>query len=221
MDDGQAPYSNYQWESQESTALSPVKYTFGNYEPVTLMVPLYKRMFLEAEDAYDVCTTTLCSKLMGIRRFRPQLGSIKDPVVIRLFMASSRNFKYKRISGFGKLNQEVRARYINTLFPRFIWVCEIYSRESYLEHKAIGEIIVDATASPYDDDKILIIHYPHYIIARQTDSMEKLDIKNIKNFKDIPPEEIELDNLFDKTLSWEPFDGYTCNLFKPERMDHE
>ena len=218
MDDGQLPYSKYQWklQKQETEEFAPVKYTLGKYEPVTLMVPLYKRMFLEAEDAYDVCTTALCSKFVGIRRFCRGLGSKNNPVIIRLFMASSRNFKYKRISGFGKANEEVRAHYVETLFPRFVWVCEIYSKETYCDKKAIGEIVIDATASPYDNDKILIAHYPNYIMSRTMQEMNKTDLKEGK-FKEISQVEIDTDNLFDKVYSWEPFAGYTHNLFKPEK----
>lgn len=208
MDDGQPPYLKYQWKTQKQEILSPVKCTLGDYEPVTLMVPLYKRMFLEAEDAYDVCTTTLCSKIVGIRRFCPKLGSKDNPVIIRLFMASSSNFKHIRISGFRKMNEEVRAHYIETLFPRFIWVCEIYSKESYCEKKAIGEIVVDATASPYDNDKILIAHYPCFIM---THKMARMDNQ----------EDMETENSFDKVNLWEPFDGYTNNLFKTEKMKFE
>lgn len=217
MDDGQIPYSKYQWKSQVQEGLSSFKYTLGNYEPVTLMVPLYKRMFLEAEDAYDICTTVLCSKIIGIRRFCPELGSKDNPAIIRLFMASSRNFKHKRISGFRKTNEEVRAHYIETLFPRFVWVCEIYSKESYCEEKVIGEIVVDATASPYDNDKILIAHYPYYIMACKTESV---DMKR-EDFKEMTQEEMDIDNLFDKVHSWEPFDGYAHNLFKPQKWNNE
>lgn len=217
MDDGQIPYSKYQWKSQVQEGLSSFKYTLGNYEPVTLMVPLYKRMFLEAEDAYDICTTVLCSKIIGIRRFCPELGSKDNPAIIRLFMASSRNFKHKRISGFRKTNEEVRAHYIETLFPGFVWVCEIYSKESYCEEKVIGEIVVDATASPYDNDKILIAHYPYYIMACKTESV---DMKR-EDFKEMTQEEMDIDNLFDKVHSWEPFDGYAHNLFKPQKWNNE
>lgn len=217
MDDGQIPYSKYQWKSQVQEGLSSFKYTLGNYEPVTLMVPLYKRMFLEAEDAYDICTTVLCSKIIGIRRFCPELGSKDNPAIIRLFMASSRNFKHKRISGFRKTNEEVRAHYIETLFPRFVWVCEIYSKESYCEEKVIGEIVVDATASPYDNDKILIAHYPYYIMACKTESV---DMKR-EDFKEMTQEEMDIDNLFDKVHSWEPFDGYAYNLFKSQKWNNE
>lgn len=217
MDDGQIPYSKYQWKSQVQEGLSSFKYTLGNYEPVTLMVPLYKRMFLEAEDAYDICTTVLCSKIIGIRRFCPELGSKDNPAIIRLFMASSRNFKHKRISGFRKTNEEVRAHYIETLFPRFVWVCEIYSKESYCEEKVIGEIVVDATASPYDNDKILIAHYPYYIMACKTESV---DMKR-EDFKEMTQEEMDIDNLFDKVHSWEPFDGYAHYLFKPQKWNNE
>ena len=209
MDDGQPPYARYQWKAQEQAAFSQTTYTLGCYEPVTMMVPLYKRMFLEAEDAFDVCTTALCSKMIGVRRFCPELGSKDNPAIIRLFMASSRNFKHIRISGFGKDNEEVREHYIATLFPRFVWVCEIYSKESYCERRAIGEIVVDATASPCDEDKILIAHYPYFILSRKMRGVERVNEGKENSIEE---------NIFDKVHSWEPFNGYKHNLFKPEKV---
>lgn len=217
MDDGQSPYARYEWKVREQDVFSTAKYSLGDYEPITLMVPLYKRMFLEAEDAYDVCTTALCSKIIGIRRFCPELGSKENPIIIRLFMASSRSFKQHRIASFGKKNEEVRAHYIATLFPRFVWVCEVYSKDTYCEKKVIGEIVVDATASPYDKDQILIVHYPQVIMANKLERMVKLRIPN----KICSGEKIEEGTLFDKLLFWEPFDGYTNNLFKPDEIKVE
>ena len=209
MDDGQVPYSEYEWKTSEQENFLPHKHTFGEYEPDTLMVPLYRRMFLEAQDAYTICTSALASSKLGIRRFYPELGTKHNPIIIRLFMASARGFKQKRIVNFTKNNEEVRERYLNVLFPRFVWACEIYTKESYCINEAIGEIVVDATASPYDAlNSILILHYPYQIMARTQNA----------DGSDIDTESGSLEELFDKVSLWEEFDGYDNNLFLPRKF---
>lgn len=205
MDDGQSPYVNYEWKTmKEDKAFAPDKYQFGKYEPDALMVPLYRRMFLEAQDAYDICTSVLASSELGIRNFQPELGTKTNPVVIRLFMASSRGFKKNRIYGFTPVNKEVRERYINVLIPRFVWVCELYTVDGYQKNKAIGEIVLDATASPYDITRsILILHYPYQIMCRNMDPQEESN-KN-RNLQ-----------IIDRLYSWEEFRGYS-NLYSPSK----
>ncbi len=203
MDDGQVPYERYQWQTYEQEKRLPDKHMFGKYEPDVLMVPLYKRMFLEAQDAYSICTSVLASKKMGIQRFYPKLGTKETPVIVRLFMAASRSFKQRRIAGFGKENEEIRERYVNIRLPRFVWVCEIYDREGYCGNKVLGEIVVDATASPFDDlNSILLLHYPFYIMVCNQQGTHMG----------------EEESMFDKVSSWERFDGYDHNLFSPEKI---
>ena len=43
--------------------------------------------------------------------------------------------------------QKYEERYINTPFPGFVWVCEVYLKEDYPE-ACIGEVIIDATFAP-------------------------------------------------------------------------
>lgn len=206
MDDGHSPYENFEWKSTGQNGKADDKSTLGTYEPDTLMVPLYKRMFLEAQDAYDICTSALASKEVGIQRFNPELGTKKSPVIIRLFMCSSRNYKQRRITNFGMKNKEVRERYINLLLPRFVWVCEIYNNSGYVNGRVIGEIVIDATASPYDGSKsILLFHYPYHILVCQ---------RNIKNVKRL----FDKDENFEQVNDWEPFARYDHNLFTPKEI---
>lgn len=203
MDDSDCPYKTCEWKTYTKDIKPSNMSMLGNYEPDTLMVPLYKRMFLEAQNAYDICTSALASSQVGIQRVCPDLGVKERPVIIRLFMCSSRNYKQRRIINFTFENREARERYINLLLPRFIWVCEIYNKESYCEGKAIGEIVIDATASPYDGVKsVLLLHYPHYILACQR-NLNKL---------------FDKDEDFEVLKNWEPFSGYDHNLFLPEKI---
>ncbi len=209
MDDGHIPYENSEWKIQ-TNSLNDIKKSdkcmLGNYEPEMLMVPLYKRMFLEAQDAYDICTSTLASNQVGIRKFYPELGTKENPVIIRLFMCSSRNFKQRRIINFSSKNNEVKERYHGLRLPRFVWVCEIYDKEGYCEGKAKGEIVIDATASPEEGTKsVLLFHYPYYIL------LCKKNVENVDKLFDAAEE-------FEKVHQWETFDGYDHNLFPPEKI---
>ena len=205
MDDGHTPYENYEWKSEISHNVEKKdRCKLENYEPEMLMVPLYKRMFLEAQDAYDICTSTLASRMAGIQRFYPEMGTKQNPVVIRLFMCSSRNYKQRRIANLGPENKDISDRYKELRLPRFIWVCEIYDVKSYCEGKAKGELVIDATASPDHGTKsILLIHYPHNILVCR------------KNIEDVE-KHFGINEKFQKFDKWESFKGYDHNLFMPK-----
>lgn len=204
MDDGQTPYEHYEWKIVEQEKQLPNKYLLGTYEPDVLMVPLYKRMFLEAQDAYDICTSVLASKKLGIQKFFTNIGTKDYPIVIRLFMASSRNFKLTRIANFGKTNEDVKIIYGNLRLPKFVWVCEIYDINGYPNKEAVGEIVIDATASPYDHlNSVILIHYPHYIMVLNKDDEYNTANNNHDSFEIIP--------------NWEEFKGYDHNLLTPKK----
>ncbi len=206
MDDGKAPYKEYEWIVEESPNNRNVgKSKLGEYEPDTLMVPLYKRMYMEAQDAYDICTSALASNKIGIQRFCKDVGTIYNPIVIRLFMCSSRNFKYRRITRFSETNEIASDVYRNLCLPRFVWVCEIYDRDGYKDGKAIGEIVVDATSSSrYSTKSVLLFHYPHWILpCKRNGSATGISVEN-ENFI--------------KLTDWEAFCGYDHNLFQPESI---
>jgi len=205
MDDGQEPYAKCEWKTiKGESEFAPEKHKLGKYEPDILMVPLYRRMFLEAQDAYEICTTVLTSSKLGIKKFVPEIGNKENPVIIRLFMASARGFKKGRIGKFSHVNKEISDRYRNILFPHFVWVCELYTKEGYQKNMAMGEIVIDATASPYDVlNSILILHYPYQIVYK---SLSSSDV----NQKSSCSKEI-----FEKVHLWEEFSGYS-NLNSPK-----
>ena len=208
MDDGRAPYEDSEWRVEISHDMKKEdKCMLGNYEPEMLMVPLYKRMFLEAQGAYDICTSALAGGEVGIRKFCSEIGTKENPVIIRLFMCSSRNFKQRRISNFSSANREAREIYAILRLPRFVWVCEIYDEDGYCENKALGEIVIDATSSPADGTKgALLFHYPYHILYCQN---------NVKNVGRLFDEDEE----FNRVHTWEKFDGYDHNLFQPEEIN--
>lgn len=195
MDDNRKPYSRYEWKEGDSENPS----LLDKWKPEYLMVPLYRRMFLEAADAYDICTSILADNALGIQRQIPNIGTIDNPVVIRLFMASARGFKNHRIERFSDVNCDIRERYINTPFPRFVWVCELYLKSDYPK-QCVGEIIIDATAAANAKmGSVILLHYPNVVFQQLPDG-ESLDHP-----------------IFYSLKSWEKFQGYKGNLHCPEK----
>ena len=192
MDDNQKPYSKYTWKDGIPNLL-------GEWKPEYLMVPLYRRMFLEAADAYDICTSILADSELGIQKQVPELGTMENPMLIRLFMASARGYKNFRINNFSSVNNDIKERYINTPFPRFVWVCEVYMKVDYPNY-CIGEVVIDATAAPnVKMGSVIMLHYPNAVFQQLPD--KKADLKH---------------PTFRKLSSWEKFPGYRGNLHCPD-----
>lgn len=209
MDDNQIPYTLMSCSINERGQLK-----LGDYIIETMMVPLYKKMYLEASDASDIFKLILASKEYGICNSdfscvdnnttvhdpTGSLGKKENPVAVRIFMASSRSLRKCRDEQFLGQNEEARAWYSMTLFPKFVWVCELSLAETYTQ-EVIGEIILDATSSAEAyADGLIIAHYPKRIFCR------------------LPQDAGKNANLFDEDeiheiKHWHSFSPYDSNLY--------
>lgn len=215
MDDNDIPYQTVQLEAASTTwtfprAQSGVPTTYAVQQ---ICVPLYKRVFLEVDGAAEVFDSVLLSKwgyqAVMERNNLTEWANIgetaSNPLIVRIFLASSRTYFKERLSSFGQMNQDSAEErmvdvYANLFCPRFVWVCELYSTESFKQSKAIGEIVLDATSkrSGSDNggfDSIILVHYPHYITFRDPNSKHK---------------DLELNGI--QLEKWIPFDQFKGNL---------
>lgn len=126
----------------------------------SLAVPLYKRMFMDAPDAFSTIRSLLQSDEFGIEAWSDDFLRPGESVIIRVFMASSRSYKGFRRSTIDDL--AVRKLYAMLPMPRFIWICELYRIQDYEDHlSAFGEIVLDATSAPNRGHRSLILmHCP-------------------------------------------------------------
>lgn len=147
-----------------------------------LMTPLNRRMNMLAPDAKDIFMNILTGSLGIIsclasdsrkeilsRNFDNTIPGVDadDPIIARIFMATSNTFKRRRTISIDKSCHEMRKLYAELKLPRFIWVCELFSRKSYEQDRAIGELILDATSSGLDAyASLIMIHYPGTIVIR-------------------------------------------------------
>ena len=179
MDDNQSPY-----KIQDYNSFS----VLNNPRVTGFVVPLYKRIFLEAIDARSIALNVLSHHEIGIDVTTLDFGNghkydpINNPIVIRLFLTSSRQYKHFK-------NLHANSEYISKVithmsFPKFVWVAEISLKSLYLKNEVFGEIIIDATASRYTNiESLLFLHYPGYLGYRNSnESLTKIvDMLKLKH----------------------------------------
>lgn len=144
---------------------------FSDMKVENLAVPLYKRMFLDAPNAYTIIRSLLHSEMFGIEEWAGDFLEKGENVIIRLFMASSGSYKNYRMHTMNDIY--VKQLYTLIPMPRFIWVCELYRMDDYEKLSAFGEVVIDATSAPNRGHRSLIMmHYPKVIAYRHPDQAE-------------------------------------------------
>ena len=164
IDDNQFPYEVRQFDKMS---------IYSDMHVTNIAVPLYKRMFLEAADAYDIALMMLESETWGAFKWAEEYLNGETDIILRLFLASSRSFKKARVEEFGKQSIELQAYYARVRMPQFVWICEMYTKEGYERHKAFGEMVLDGTsASKKGIRNIILLNYPTGLYARNPDQSE-------------------------------------------------
>ena len=117
-------------------------------------------MCLALEDAREIFLYYLSSKEHGIKKYFGSSIATKDnPIVLRLFICSAKSFKTSRLSDLKNFSAH-QTVYANLKLPKFIEVCEIYTKDDYEKGIASGEILLDATASVSDKAfSLILINY--------------------------------------------------------------
>ncbi len=148
-DDNEAPYKLI-------TLDNPLEsYEDDKYDEstiISIIVPLYPKIYSEATKAKELSLSIIKDELLGYE--------FEKDIIIRFFLTSSRSFK-SYVAGLSDLNSEVKSGILHSTMPKFIWVTEIYSKESLEKRIAIGLVIVDATeASDNYIDSLICAIYP-------------------------------------------------------------
>ena len=206
QDDSKSPYIIFEKSQTDDNSI------IINHRDVrinSIVAPLYRRMYMDA-----VAAKTVILKILAHPRYTPypkQSNSKKsinigqateNPLIIRLFIASSRHFKESRLKSLK--NNFLYELYQEIPLPNFIWVCELYSKESYVDEKPFGEIILDATSPAQGNplDSCLMICYPERVIAKNIDGSSMFN----KEFD--PMDWINMPNSFSNYM----FNAYKRNL---------
>lgn len=153
MEDHSSPYQVKRLDSlQFSDDENAIEYELDSF-----VVPLYKHVFMVAEDAYEISINNILSSSMHIlEAINQENGCENKELVIRLFLTTSRSYKQFRTKNAYSIQE--KAFFSQISYPKFIWVCEYGTIDTYRNNTAIGEFVIDATASKHTDPIISIRH---------------------------------------------------------------
>lgn len=103
--------------------------------------------------------------------------------IFRLFLASSRSFKY-HVCCLEGLSDSLKDRIVACKMPKFIWCAEIYTRQGFSKKIAKGLIIMDATeANDAWVDSLIFAGYPDRCLAKFNKSFVDLPYKFVRYSK--------------------------------------
>lgn len=129
----------------------PVKHyeddEWNNVKITHFIVPLYKKIYIDAETAIDISNNLLVEVI----------GDKFDNIV-RTFLTSSRSYK-DYIAKNEDFSQVEKQMLLTLDVAKFIWVTEYANMNSFCADKANGIILIDATGHIDTDDNSSIILY--------------------------------------------------------------
>ncbi|NJO24492.1 MAG: hypothetical protein HC867_00045 [Bacteroidia bacterium] len=132
VDDNHCPYAEAPLEDPSC------KYTQSEWKDckiIAAVVPLHKRIYMEARRARELA-------LISLNSFD---SVIKLPTLsLRLLLSSTRTFKHS-VAHNPDLSQEHKTLILSLNLPKFVWIAEVGSQDSFAAGKATGMILLDAT----------------------------------------------------------------------------
>jgi len=134
MDDNHAPYRTGLL-SNPAKAYEGVDDRFKGCELIYFLVPLHRRVYLEAGSARTQVISLLTSPLKPFTN---------KSILIRTFLSSSRSFKHA-IASNPTMDPDAKEFLIHASMPKFVWVAEISDKTLIANGEAHSLVVLDAT----------------------------------------------------------------------------
>ena len=112
----------------------------ANFDMSTMVVPLSKRMFMEAMDVVDIARQILSHEKISFTKMIENIefenqeikelipkATVGDPLIYRVFLSTSSVFKRMRANAY-EGNELLKNIYSTTPMPKFVWVFELYGK---------------------------------------------------------------------------------------------
>jgi hypothetical protein len=123
---------------------------------VAFVVPLYRKVYLEAFEAKQCVQQVLASDLLGL--------DDGIDIDLRLFLTSSRSYKDKVLADT-LLSDDIRQTVMRVSLPKLIWVAELSNPVLIAKNQVFGVILLDATEADIEDQNALIFAVaPRFVI---------------------------------------------------------
>lgn len=149
------------------------------------VVPLYEKMYLNAENVLGLYTFFAQSSLLSIS---------EKQLISRIYMTSSRSYK-RELRNDGKISSVMRKSQLELPMPKFIWIVELATPEQYNLGLTDYRFVIDSTANQYEAHSFLFIHDKEKMIIHDRALTGKMFVYD---FDDI----IEPYSLYTNNLQW-------------------
>ncbi|MBX9779605.1 MAG: hypothetical protein K2X26_04630 [Chitinophagaceae bacterium] len=133
MDDNLTPYSTI---SLDNPACNYESENWEDCKIVAAIIPLHRRIYKDAQKAQTSAIQHL--------KWLAQNNNLPGDLVLRLLLSSSRSFK-NSIAQNPDLPPDIKTLILSVDMPKFVWIAELGTPESYSVGKATGMILMDAT----------------------------------------------------------------------------
>ncbi len=163
MDDNLFPYSEI-----NPTSLNTIYQRYKNVRINYAVVPLNKRIYMESTIARALARKILLE-------FR-EIRESKEFIFTRMFLTTSRSFKQSLFAPSSQMAKEIKKLVLYTSFPRFIWICEIGSKENFSNEQAKGLLLLDATGD--NSNRSVLFYYFDKMTRNPTNLIQETDIKS-------------------------------------------
>lgn len=184
MDDNLFPYKrmNIGWGDSSSGT------KYGSGELKYCVVPLYARMQLGYSEVNAKFMSWMREHVMDWER----------PCVSRIYITSANSLKYEALNSVD-MNASLVDIIIKLSMPKFVWCVDLASFDEYKKELTSGRIIIDTTASTFDEQPWILRHDKKGIEYRDIDEeMYSTDITHYRR----------------KEATIEPYKLYQHNLEK-------
>ena len=134
------------------------KADFEGFVIKSVVVPLYKKIYLEVNKAKELALAIVSDTDFGF--------TFQSGFVFRFFLTSSRSFK-EHISRMPDLDAKQKDYLILTCMPKFIWCAEFYKQADFQHNIVSGLVVIDATeANQIWNDSLIFAGYPDRILVK-------------------------------------------------------
>lgn len=159
-DDNKLPFSRILFENRPG---SSEEYLLTDIDG--FVVPLYEKMYLNAENVLRVLPGLINSNLVRMQQH--------DKLVLRVFMTSARSFKQK-LRKAALIDPLMKKTQLELPLPKFVWIAEMTTPELYDDRRVLYRWILDATANPYEMYPFLLIHDFQEIVVNERTQRNEL-----------------------------------------------
>lgn len=168
MEDHSAPYQVKELDNLIFSNFLGDDQTPIAWEIESFVAPLYKHVFLAAEDAYEISLKLIQDNFEDISKaIACDLKNDIPQIIIRLYLTTSKsykNFRIQKAAGKSERNLTEKFFFSQVDYPKFLWICEYSTVDMYSQHRAIGEFVLDATSSK--DYSIISIRHGEKVTYR-------------------------------------------------------